>query len=367
MNMSAILSSYVCRIFLLSFLAVFAILIGLIFLFDTIELLRRASGYEHIGVALVIRMSLLKLLFLGQQAFPFAVLFGGMVAFWRLTRSSELVVARAAGVSAWQFLLPVLAVTFMIGLIKIMLLNPMASAFLTKHDQLDSTYFKGETSLLALSSNGLWLRQSNNKNQSVIHATHLTLSGNNIDLQDVTMFMYDGVDKYRRHISAKSAKLEDGFWHLRDAWIHERDADRPKFKAEHWVSTNITLNNINDSFSPPETLSFWTLPAFIRNLDQAGFSALRHRLYWHSLLAAPLLLCAMVLIAATFTLKQSQRNSTSFLVIGGVLAGFLLFFFSDVVFALGLRESIPVVLAAWTPSGISALLGLAMVFHLEDG
>jgi lipopolysaccharide export system permease protein len=367
MNMSAILSTYVCRIFLISFLAVFAILIGLIFLFDTIELLRRASGYENIGVTLVIRMSLLKLLFLGQQAFPFAVLFGGMVAFWRLTRSSELVVARAAGVSAWQFLLPVLAVTFMIGLIKIMILNPMASAFLTKHDRLEATYFKGETSLLALSSNGLWLRQSNNKNQSVIHAPNLTLSGNNIELQDVTIFMYDGVDKYRRHISAKGAKLEDGFWHLKDAWVHEREADRPQFKAEHWISTNITLNNINDSFSPPEMLSFWALPAFIRNLDRAGFSALRHRLYWHSLLAAPLLLCAMVLIAATFTLKQSQRNSTSFLVIGGVLAGFLLFFFSDVVFALGLRESIPVVLAAWTPSGISALLGLAMVFHLEDG
>ena len=43
------------------------------------------------------------------------------------------------------------------------------------------------------------------------------------------------------------------------------------------------------------------------NLERSGFSALRHRLYWHSLLAAPLLLCAMVLIAATFTLRQTRR------------------------------------------------------------
>ena len=133
------------------------------------------------------------------------------------------------------------------------------------------------------------------------------------------------------------------------------------------VSIDLKVSNINETFAAPETLSFWDLRGFIENLDKAGFSALRHRLYWHSLLAAPLLLCAMVLIAATFTLKQSQRSSTSYLIVGGIMSGFLLFFFSDVVFALGLRESIPVVLAAWTPSGVSALLGLAMVFHLEDG
>lgn len=365
--MSTILSLYISRGFLISFLTVFSILMGLIFLFDTIELLRRASDIDDVGISLILQMSLLKLPFLAQQAFPFAVLFGGMVAFWRLTRSSELVVARAAGVSAWQFLVPVLAVTFLIGLLKIMVLNPMASAFLTKHDQLDSTYLKGESSLLAVSRTGLWLRQSNEKNQSVIHAPKIKLNGDAIDLTDVTIFMYEGADKYKRRLSAKSAGLEDGFWHLKDVWIHEKDKDKPIHKTEHWITTDITLNNIHDSFAPPETLSFWALPDFIQNLDNAGFSAIRHRLYWHSLLAAPLLLCAMVLIAATFTLKQSLRNSTGFLIVGGVLAGFLLFFFSDVVFALGLRESIPVVLAAWTPSGISALLGLAMVFHLEDG
>ena len=99
--MSIIFSYYVSRHFLISFLAVFSIFLGLIFLFDVIELLRWASGHEEIGLSAVLKMGILKLPFLGQQAFPFAVLFGGMVAFWRLTRNSELIVARAAGVSAW--------------------------------------------------------------------------------------------------------------------------------------------------------------------------------------------------------------------------------------------------------------------------
>ncbi len=220
---------------------------------------------------------------------------------------------------------------------------------------------------MSVSANGLWLRQADDKNQSVIHAASIGIDGADITLNRVTIFVYKGADKFAQRLDAKTGELEDRFWHLRGVTIHDRERELPVHKAEHWFATDITVDNINDSFAPPETLSFWDLPGFIENLDRAGFSAIRHRLYWHSLLAAPLLLCAMVLIAATFTLRHSRVVNVTYVVAGGILTGFLLFFFSEIVFALGTRESIPVVLAAWTPSGVSTLLGLAMVFHLEDG
>ncbi len=367
MKIFSILSFYIGRCFLVSFFTVFVVFLGIIFLFDTIELLRRASSHENVGIALVFKMALYKLPFLAQQALPFAVLFGGMGAFWKLTRSSELVVARAAGVSAWQFLFPVLVIALFLGILKITAFNPLASALLAKFDRLNEIHLKGKSSLLALSPTGLWLRQANDKNQSVIHAKKISLNSENIDLSGVTIFVYEGADKYRQRIDAKTAILEDGFWHLKQVEINSRNQELPTKLKEHWVATDINLNNIHDSFAPPETMSFWDLPDFIANLDRAGFSALRHRLYWHQLMSGPLLLFAMILIAATFTLRHSNRGSATFVIVGGILTGFLLFFFSDVVFALGLRGSIPIILAAWTPSGVSTLLGLAMVFHLEDG
>jgi lipopolysaccharide export system permease protein len=54
-------------------------------------------------------------------------------------------------------------------------------------------------------------------------------------------------------------------------------------------------------------------------------------------------------------------------VIGGVGAGFLLFFLSNLVAALGQSASVPVVLAAWAPAAVSTLLGVSMLLHLEDG
>ncbi|MCH8890357.1 MAG: LptF/LptG family permease [Myxococcales bacterium] len=108
-------------------------------------------------------------------------------------------------------------------------------------------------------------------------------------------------------LDAASATLHDGYWELRSAWISEPQ-QRPQRFANYRLPTDLTLESIQDGFASPETMSFWDIPAFIRPLESAGFTAHRHRLYWHALLATPVLLCAMVLIAATFSLRPARRG-----------------------------------------------------------
>ncbi len=366
MRISPTLSIYIGRNFLISFFAMFVLFLLLILLFDTVELLRRSASKPDVDFSDVIEMSLLKLPHMGQETFPFAVLFGSMAAFWRLTRSHELVITRAAGVSAWQFLTPIIFLAFSLGILQVAVMNPLASTTLARFERLEALHLKGQENLLALTNSGLWLRQSNTDGQAVVHAEGVLQQGTNVELRDVVVFMYAGTDKFRGRVDAAHAQLEDGFWRMSNAWIFEPEKPN-EFHEEYWLATDLTLDKIQDSFAPPETMSFWALPAFISTLENAGFSAIRHRLYWHTLLATPFLMCAMVLIAATFTLRPSRRGATSFVIAGGVLTGFVLYFFSDVVFALGLSDSIPVTLAAWSPSGVATLLGLTMLLHLEDG
>jgi lipopolysaccharide export system permease protein len=365
-RLSTTLSFYIGRHFLLSFVVLFSLFLMLILVIDAVELLRRAATRPEVTFGMVTEMAFLKLPHMAQKLFPFAVLFGGMAAFWRLTRSHELVITRAAGVSAWQFLFPVIALASMLGIVQIAVINPLASTTLTRYERLEASLLKGQKSFLALSGNGLWLRQSNVDGQSVVHARHVLQQGKNVELRDVVVFSYEGADQFRNRIDAEFARLEDGFWHMTKAWVHTPEK-APRFEKDYWLATDLTLSKIQDSFAPPETMSFWDLPGFIGTLENAGFSAIRHRLYWHSLLAAPLLMCAMILIAASFTLRHSRRGGTTFIIASGVLTGFILYFFSDIVFALGLSDSIPVTLAAWTPSGVATLLGLATLLHLEDG
>ncbi len=366
MRLSSTLSFYIGRHFLVGFLALFFVFLMIILTFDAIELARRAAAKPNIGLSTIFEMALLKLPHMGQLLFPFATLFGAMAVFWRFTRHHELVITRSAGVSAWQFLFPVLVIGFLLGVFKITVLNPFAATLLTRYERLESMEFKGEVSALAVSKGGIWLRQGTESGQSVIHATHVLQQNRDIELRNVIVFIYEGANQFVGRVDADMARLEDGFWHMTEARISAPEQP-PTFEKEYWLATDLTLDKIQDSLATPETMSFWDLPNFISTLERAGFSALRHRLHWHALLAAPLMMCAMVLIAAPFTLRHARRGGTLWIAASGMLSGFLIYFFQDIVFALGASNSLPVTLAAWTPATVATLLGLAMLLHLEDG
>jgi lipopolysaccharide export system permease protein len=133
------------------------------------------------------------------------------------------------------------------------------------------------------------------------------------------------------------------------------------------IPTELDAATIEESFASPNTVSFWALPRFIDTLEATGFPAIRHRLFFQSLLAQPLLFCAMVLFAAAFSLRMPRRGGTFMILSGGVLTGFVVFIVSDVIRTLGLSETIPVALAAWAPAGIALMLGITALLHLEDG
>ncbi len=364
MRLSATLSLYITRQFLASIALVFIVLVGLVFLIDSVELLRRTGARAAISFGTVVEMALLRLPYMSQKIIPFSVLFGGMLALTRLTRSHELVVARAAGVSVWQFLLPGLALALVIGGVVVTVFNPFASATTWRYEQLEAKFLRGHSSMLAVSAAGLWLREASKDGQTVVHA--LRISQEDMELHDVIFFLYEGSDRFVRRIDAETARLGQGYWDLKGVLISTPEEPSTKV-ATYRLETRLTLDRIQESFASPETMSFWDLPGFIETLEAAGFSAIRHRLLWPSILAIPMLLCAMVLSAATCSLRLTRRGGTGPMVLGGLLAGFLLYFLSDVVLALGMSGSLPVVLAAWAPAGVFTLLGLALLLHLEDG
>jgi len=359
------LSAYIGRQFAIWVLGSFAAIMAIVFLLDFIELLRRGAGKENAGFAVLLQMALLKLPHMAKQILPFAVLFGSMLAFTRLTRTNELVVARAAGVSVWQFMMPAVLVALGLGAIKVTVLNPISSVMIERFHSLEDTVLRNRAdSFLSVGSGGLWIRERSDDRQMVLNAR--SAHEQEARLGDVMVLVFDAGDHFQRRVDAREARLADGQWTLRDVVVTTVE-NRPERLDEVSIPTNLTVDNIQDSFASPETMSFWELPGFIQVLENAGFSAIKHRLYWHAELASPLLMTAMVLIAATFSLRLTRRGNTMTWAASGLFFGFLLYFLSDIVFALGLSARIPEVLAAWTPATVTMLLGMTSLLHLEDG
>ena len=364
MRISTTLSVYIGREFLLATGLVMFALLALIMVIDFVELARRAAGKEHASLIVLIQMLLLHAPYLMQRVLPFAVLVGVMLALSRLTRSSELAVVRSAGVSVWQFLFPGLVLAAGIGIVATTVFNPLAAAMLSRYEQMDAKYITETSGELAVLTSGLWLRQVDATGESVVHATRV--SQPDLALENVIIFMFDQSDRFIRRVDAESAQLQEGHWLLDDALVTA--PEKPAQRVDSYrLKTDLTVSRIQESFAEPSTLSFWALPGFIGTLKAAGFSALQHEVHFHNLLAAPFLLCGALLVAAAFSLRLPRRGGTGLLFSGGLLTGFILYFFSDVVVALGLSGRIPVELAAWSPSAVTILLGLGTLLHFEEG
>ena len=370
MPVATTLSLYLGRQFTAAVLAMIAALTGLVSLFDFIDLLRRAATRPDVGTALALQIAALRLPYYCMEILPFAVLLGGIVCFWRLTRSSELIVARAAGVSAWQFLAAPLASALLLGALATAVLSPLSSAMFAHAEALDNLYLRNGGGTLDLSGGQLWLRQADRGlapgGIAMLHARTVHMNHGQLELGGVSVFRLDGSDHLLLRVEAPRGQLEHKRWRLEDARTVKPD-HLPVAVGTISLPTDFTVRRVQESFASPDALSVWTLPGFIALLQRSGFSAIRHRLHFQSLLALPLLAGTMALVAAGFSMRPARRGGVARMIGSGVVAGFALFTVSKIAEQFGDSGALPPIMAAWAPTGAGLMLAITLLLHLEDG
>jgi len=364
------LSVYFGRNFAVAVLLMLAALSALVSLFDFLELLRESANDPAAGFGVIVEMELLRVPWMVMQILPFAVLLGGIFAFWRLSRSSELVVARAAGISAWQFLAVPVALAVGLGAFGTGAISPLSAAMYGQAEQLYNAYLKVGGGPLSLAGGDLWVRQADHgltpDGVAVLHAADVRVKAQVWRASDVSILRLNDQTGLLQRLEAGEATLNDGDWDLRHVSILEPDAP-PVIKAEVKFPTDLTVHRVQESFASPNSLSFWALPGFIALLKRSGFSATQHELAFQALLALPLLCGTMALVAAGFSMRPSRRGGASRMLVSGVGCGFALFMVSEVANQFGTSGAVPVVLAAWAPAVAGLFLALALLLHLEDG
>ncbi len=369
MKLPITFSKYLLKQYLSSFFIVASCIGFIITIFDTIEILRKSQD-KHIPIRIIFDLVFLKIPYLMIELLPFIILISTILTFARLTRNSELIVARASGISVWQFLVPALTVSLSVGIFVVTILNPLSAIFLNKLDSITNKYFSNNINVFSVSSTGLWLKQQdanyNNGGKIVIHA--LSLEHKSSNLENVTFYAFDTNNELNYRIYAKKASLSDGKWLIPSGIINYTSENNTTSTIENYtIPTTIKIYEVLDSYFPPENISFWNLPSFIKVLNDAGFSAIRHNMYWHKILEIPLLLSAMVLFATIFSLRIPRKGRTGVLISLGLISGFIVKMLNDIIYALGLSRQIPTMLAVWGPVIIIILISCAIILHLEDG
>ena len=361
--MSWTLSRYIAGRFLSALLISLLSVLLIVILVDLIERLRGADA----TFGMLLWLSVLRAPTLAAKALPFAVLLAAMISYSRLARSSELTVARAAGLSSWRLLAPGVCTAVAMGLIAFSAYNPIAAAMADRYDVLTAR-IGGDVNRLSVSAEGVWLRQGDRDSQFVIHAD--SASATATELRDVTFFEFANGENLVRRIDAETAELTQGAWLLRgvDYWDFTLDDAIARVPLNfHQVPTSITPDEVIEGVASPETISFWKLPKFIESLEKSGFSARRHRIYWHAQLTTPLLFAAMMLIGAAFSMRPARFGGLGLMALGCVITGLGYYFISDLSLALGFSGGAPLIAAAWAPPVAALFLAVGLLLHLEDG
>jgi lipopolysaccharide export system permease protein len=357
------LALYFARRFTVMVLSIFFFFFCLIAAITYLEFFMRSVRESEVDPLRVLLLAVFRVPAISEDVLPFTVLFGSIAAFVVANRRLEVVIARAAGVSAWQFLLPACLVGLLIGVVSTTLYNPASTVMREWSNQIATEVLA--PSRKDVDNNGpMWLRQTMDDRESIIGAT--TTFNHGLNLGGVTAFVFARGGQFLERIDAPTGAFVDGEWRLDNATITAPGAD-PRQVPLYRLASPLSPGQVRQAFDNIESISFWELPGLISAASRAGIPTDRYELRYYTLLSRPIVLLAMVLIAAIVSLRFSRSRELGSMILAGVAVGFMLYVVSKIARDLGSGGIVPPPLAAWLPAIVTILMGATVLLHLEDG
>lgn len=338
---------------------------ALAFLADFTEFSNRTAGLENYDTLTAIGVVAMRVPFILQVAIPFIVMFATMATLMTLNQKYELVIARASGVSAWQFLLPVWVSALIVGLFTVFVVNPVASYGFAKAEEIEGLWRSGPSQNALIQRQRPWLRQPGEDGGAVlIGATRATAIGTQIF--EVSFLFIDDEGSLTHRIDAARAILRPQQWVAFDT--KTTDPNGKTETAERLViPTTLDAAVVSEALIPAEMVPFLSLPSQIDTAQSFGIPANPFRMQYHSLIALPMLLVAMTLIAATVSLRFARFGQSAGMVLSGIGAGFALYVITAVAKSFGSVGLVAPSIAAWLPVGAAIFFGVGYLLHREDG
>ncbi|MEO3387706.1 LPS export ABC transporter permease LptG [Mesorhizobium sp. CAU 1741] len=336
---------------------------ALIFIVVFTELADRLGGVTDYSVTATLAIAAMQTPILMQQSVPFIGLVSAIATLVALNRRYELVVTRAAGISAWQFLLPLCAGSLVFGLAAILILNPIAAGGLEQGEALEASARAGSAGS-GNEQSSPWIKQRTAEGETIIGSRAVLDQG--MELVDASFLRIDTDGTLVERIDARSAYLRQGHWELVGA-NRILAGEAPEAIESVRIDTNLTPEFVMERLANPETISIYDLPRKIAAARSFGLNANAFAMQFHSLIALPALLIAMTLIAATVSMRFARMGQSVSIILGGILAGFLLYVVTVLVQAFGSAGFVPPVAAAWFPVLVASFIGVTFLLYKEDG
>jgi LPS export ABC transporter permease LptG len=275
---------------------------------------------------------------------PIAALLGTLATFGMLSRTSELTVIKACGVSLYRAAAPIVVLSLLWSLLLFSLDQDILARANRRAGAIDDA-IRGRPSHTFNPLNRRWMigRDGSIYHYGFFDSGHRTLT---------TLTVYRlaaGAWRLASQTYANTAQYRDGWTALR-GWTQDFTAKTPTWRA---------FNEEPIALDPPqsfateepdeEMMTAAQLRRTVEELASSGFNFLPQQVALHRKVAFPFVTFVMTLLAVPFGVTTGRRGALYGIGLGAVIA-LLYWLVMSVFIAVGKAGLLPPVLAAWTPN-----------------
>lgn len=345
------LDRYIARVVLRAFLMV---IIGLTALFSLLAFVEQLSlvgeGHYKLHDALIYTMLTAPSRIL--QIAPISMLLGTLIGLGALAKNSELTAFRSFGISqariiiaALKLCLPIIITLFLIAQF---IIPPAQQAA-----QREQAIAMGDA-LPGLSNGGFWTQKNG------IFLNVQSYIGNRF-IRGVSVFTFTPEGALTSLLQADSATPQpDGTWQLNDVrrYTVTNGQTTTSFLATLDWRPFLTIHQFNLLSLPPQTMPPLALYHYVQQLKRRHQEALTYEQTFWNMVAAPLSLIGMTLIAGPFVFGLQRSGGTGRQIVVGALLGMSFILTQQIIGYLGLLLAISPAFSALAPSLLLLTIGL---------
>jgi LPS export ABC transporter permease LptG len=296
-----------------------------------------------------------------------------LITFGALNRNSELTAMKATGISLYRIVAPMLVVATLLSALLFVFDETYLPAANRRQEALLSE-IKGKPAQTFLRPDRKWISgQTNSAKGSPAEPTRIFYyqffdPDKNV-FANLTVFEFQpGTFNLTRRIFAQSVRWDDKLneWVFEDGWQRTFQGESTATYQPFTVSTFPEIHEQPSYFKKEdrqsEQMSYKELATYINDLRQSGFDTMRLRVQLNRKLAYPLMTLVLAILAIPFALFAGKRGSIAG--VGTAIGVAISYWVIAGIFEnLGDVNSLPALLAAWSPDVLFAIAGTYLLLR----
>lgn len=290
-----------------------------------VDSVRKLKNHPELGAAWALKLSVINLPYLFQLVLPFLVLVAAILFIRNLNATNELDILHTSGISIWKVFRWVTPGIVVLGYAVIVVVSTLT--YEGKEDGNSNTISSFDNSYF-------WILSKTKNRNTIIKATHAEVEDQSIMLNNLVVFITKE-GRLTTRIDSDRAEITNNTLVMHDVEVKNIQNMFPYKRAQLSLPINVGVKNLQNIVLEPEQIKIWHLPGFIKNLERLGLNSNKYKVYFYSLVAYPIDLLSMFLLGCALVLRQSKRASNIRMIIVGIVVGFTIHFFMDVITALG--------------------------------